>query len=50
MHRTERVIAAAKANNIEPPFIPAGGTSRFQPMGRRLFGDLKARARAEFAR
>jgi hypothetical protein len=49
-HRTERVIATAEANNVELLFVPAGGTGRFGPMDRLIFGDLKAQARAEFGR
>jgi hypothetical protein len=49
-HRTERVLAAAEANDVELLFVPAGGTGRFQPLDRRIFGELTARARAEFSR
>jgi hypothetical protein len=49
-HRTERVIATAEANNVELLFVPPGGTGRFQPMDRRIFGGVKARARAEVGR
>jgi hypothetical protein len=49
-HRTDRVIEIAAANDVELLFVPAGGTGRFQPLDRRIFGELKARARAEFRR
>jgi hypothetical protein len=49
-HRADAVFAAADANDVELLFVPAGATGRFQPMDRRVFGELKARARAEFAR
>jgi hypothetical protein len=49
-HRTDRVLAAADTNDVELLFVPAGATGRFQPMDPRIFGELKARARAEFAR
>jgi hypothetical protein len=49
-HRTGRVRATAQENDVELLFVPAGGTARFQPMDRRVFGELKARARAEFGR
>jgi hypothetical protein len=47
-YRTEHVIPTAEAPDVELLFVPAGGTGRFQPMGRRIFADLKVRARAEF--
>jgi hypothetical protein len=46
-HRTDLVFAAAEANDVELLFVPAGGTGRFQPLDRRVFGELKSRARAE---
>jgi hypothetical protein len=49
-HRTDRVFAIAEAYDVELLFVPAGGTGRFQPMDRRVFGELKARARAAFDR
>jgi hypothetical protein len=49
-HRADRVIAIAEANDVELLFVPAGGTGRFQPMDRRIFGELKARPRAEFGK
>lgn len=49
-HRTDRVFAAAQEDDVELLFVPAGGTGRFQPMDRRIFGELKARARAAFDR
>jgi hypothetical protein len=38
----------AKELGIELLFVPAGGTSRFQPLDRRIFGELKSRVRAAF--
>jgi hypothetical protein len=49
-HRTELVFDTAAAHDIELLFVPAGATGRFQPLDRRIFGELKARARAEFGR
>jgi hypothetical protein len=49
-HRTERVFATAESNDVELLFVPAGDTGRFQPLDRRVFGELKSRARAEFGR
>jgi hypothetical protein len=49
-HRTDLVIETAAANDVELLFVPAGATGRFQPLDRRVFGELKARARAEFGR
>jgi hypothetical protein len=37
-------------NNIELLLVPAGATGRFQPFDRCVFGELKARTRAEFGR
>ena len=49
-HRTDLVVDTAAANDVELLFVPAGATGRFQPLDRRVFGELKARARAEFGR
>jgi hypothetical protein len=49
-HRAEAVLAVAEADDVELLFVPAGATGRFQPMDRRVLGELKARARAEFTR
>jgi hypothetical protein len=49
-HRTDLVFATAEANDVELLFVPEGGTGRFQPLDRRVFGELKSRARAEFVR
>jgi hypothetical protein len=49
-HRTDRVVESAAANDVELLFVPAGATGRFQPLDRRVFRELKARARAEFGR
>jgi hypothetical protein len=50
VHRTEWAIVAAKENNVELRFVPGGGTGRFQPIDGRIFGELKARAQADFSR
>jgi hypothetical protein len=47
-HRTDLVFQTATANDVELLFVPAGATGRFHPMDRRIFGELKARARGEF--
>jgi hypothetical protein len=48
-HRTDRVveieIEIAIANHMELLFVPARGTGRFQPLDRRIVGELKARGR-----
>jgi hypothetical protein len=49
-HRTERVKEKAFEKNIEILYVPAGGTSKYQPLDARVFGELKSRARAEFHR
>jgi hypothetical protein len=49
-HRTKHVMATAEALDVELLFVPPGVTGRFQPMDRRIFGKLKARARADFTR
>jgi hypothetical protein len=49
-HRTDLVFQTATANDVELLFVPAGATGRFQPMARRIFGELKARTRGEFGR
>jgi hypothetical protein len=49
-HRTECVIATAEANAVEHLFVPGGGTGRFHPMDRQIFGDLKTWAQADFGR
>jgi hypothetical protein len=49
-HRTGRVLLSAAEKDMEILLIPAGGTAQFQPLDRRVFGELKARARAEFGR
>jgi hypothetical protein len=47
-HRTTKVKARAAELNIELLFVPAGGTSLYQPLDRRVFGELKSRARHGF--
>jgi hypothetical protein len=49
-HRTEAVKEHARMLDIELLFIPAGGTSLYQPLDARIFGELKARARSAFQR
>jgi hypothetical protein len=49
-HRTEKVKTKAQLLNIELLFVPAGGTSLYQPLDARVFGELKTRARAAFQR
>jgi hypothetical protein len=49
-YRTDLVFQTATANDVELLFVPAGSTGRFEPMDRRIFGDLKARARGGFGR
>jgi hypothetical protein len=49
-HRTGRIITAAEANEVELLFVPECGTGSFPQTDRSIFGDLKARAWAEFAR
>lgn len=49
-HRTAKLQGCARELNVTLEFIPAGATSILQPLDRRIFGELKARARADFAR
>jgi hypothetical protein len=49
-HRTDAVKQAAEEMHIELLYVPAGATSLFQPLDRRIFGELKSRARGEFGR
>jgi hypothetical protein len=49
-HRTDKLKERAKELNIELLFVPAGGTSLYQPLDRRIFGELKSRARHQFFR
>mgnify|MGYP001031493245 CR=1 FL=1 len=44
-HRTDNVKEKAKDLNIELIFVPASGTSLFQPLDRRIFGILKSNLR-----
>jgi hypothetical protein len=39
-HRTKGVLATAKALDIKPLFVPAGGAGRFQPIACRIVGEL----------
>jgi hypothetical protein len=48
-HRTPHLRAQAQQLRVELPFVPVGATSILQPLDRRIFGELKARARAEFS-
>lgn len=47
-HRTEAVREKAKSRNIILLFVPAGGTSLYQPLDIKIFGELKSRARKQF--
>jgi hypothetical protein len=47
-HDSLRVKQFAEENNIEILYVPAGGTSKYQPLDYRIFGKLKARARNRF--
>jgi hypothetical protein len=49
-HRTEIVVNAAGERDIELLFVPADGTSEYQPLDHRIFGELNSRARAEITR
>jgi hypothetical protein len=49
-HRTDAVVAAAEECHVKRRFVTAGGTSEYQPLDYRIFGELKSRARAEIAR
>jgi SH3-like domain-containing protein len=49
-HRTSRVKEKAMELAIELRYVPAGGTSKFQPLDARIFGELKMRASTEFKR
>jgi hypothetical protein len=49
-HRTDFVLAAADANDVELLFIPAGAIGKFQPLDPRTFEEFKARARQKFGR
>jgi hypothetical protein len=49
-HRTETVMAAAEECDVELVFVPAGGTSEYQPLDHRIFGELKSRVRAEITK
>jgi hypothetical protein len=49
-HRCAEAKALAPELNIELEFIPAGMTGDCQPLDRRIFGNLKSRARSRFDR
>ena len=49
-HRKDCVREYAKEHSIHLSFIPAGQTSYWQPLDRRLFGILKKKATAELER
>jgi hypothetical protein len=49
-HRTPKVKSRAAELGIELLYVPAGATGRLQPLDRRIFGELKSRARCEFCR
>lgn len=45
-HHTAKVIRLAGSLNIELIFVPANGTSIYQPLDRRVFGILKSKMRS----
>jgi hypothetical protein len=47
-HRTSKVQEWAQELHIDLLVVPAGGKSVCQPLGRRIFGKLKSRARRAF--
>jgi hypothetical protein len=47
-HRTQKIKSQARELSVKLDFIPAGMTGECQPLDRRIFGSLKARARARF--
>jgi hypothetical protein len=47
-HRSKETKELARQLNIQLEFIPAGQTGECQPLDRRLFGNLKSRARSRF--
>ena len=47
-HRDQEVQDLARELGIGMGYIPAGLTSRHQPLDKRIFGSLKSRARARF--
>jgi hypothetical protein len=49
-HRSQLVIDKADELSIELVFVPVGCTPTMQPLDRRLFGELKARAKKDFLR
>jgi hypothetical protein len=49
-HTCDEVRAYAEELDIELLFVPAGGTAEYQPLDRRIFGELKSRASHEFDR
>jgi hypothetical protein len=50
IHRTDIVTAAAAECDIELVFVPAGGTSEYQPLDSGIFGELMSRAKAEITK
>jgi hypothetical protein len=49
-HRTDKIQQLAENLDIELLYVPSGGTGEYQLLDRLVFGELKSRARAEFAR
>jgi hypothetical protein len=47
-HRTPKLQQRARELHVELLDVPAGETSQFQPLDRRIFGELKSRARRAF--
>ena len=49
-HDTPKVQRTAESLDIELIFVPKGGTGKYQPLDRRVFGALKAKGRAKWSR
>jgi hypothetical protein len=49
-HRTGVLMAAAEGCDVELLFVPEGGTSEYQPLDYRIFGELTSPAKAEMTR
>jgi hypothetical protein len=49
-HQTGGVLAATEECDVELLFVPAGGTSEYQPLDYRIFRELKPQAKTEITR
>jgi hypothetical protein len=49
-HDTPTVYNEASKLNIHLVLIPKGGTGKYQPLDRRVFGALKSKGRAKWTR